>query len=72
MPRDTYKLAMSIAEFARLAGVGRSTLYNEIKSGRLKVRKAGRRSLILREEGLAWLATLPVASAKAFPESIAP
>lgn len=69
MANDKHKLALSIAEFAQICGVGRSTLYEAIKRGDLKVRKAGRRSLILREEGLDWLAKLPVACAKAFPDS---
>ena len=55
------KLAHSIAEFAQLSGLGRSFLYEQIAAGRLPVRKAGRRTLILHEEGQAWLAKLPVA-----------
>jgi excisionase family DNA binding protein len=55
------KLAHSIAEFAQLSGLGRSFLYVQIKSGHLPVHKAGRRTLILHDEGLAWLAKLPVA-----------
>jgi excisionase family DNA binding protein len=54
------KLAHSIAEFAQLSGLGRSFLYEQIKSGHLPVRKAGRRTLILHDEGQAWLAKLPV------------
>jgi excisionase family DNA binding protein len=55
------KLAHTIAEFAQLSGLGRSFIYQEIKEGRLIVRKAGRRTLILHDEGQAWLAKLPVA-----------
>lgn len=60
MANKDLKLAHSIAEFAQLSGLGRSFLYEQIKSGHLPVRKAGRRTLILRDEGQAWLAKLPV------------
>ena len=53
------KLAYSILEFAGIAGLGRSFIYEEIKSGRLKVRKAGRRSIILQDDALAYLTSLP-------------
>lgn len=61
MPNETMKFAHSIAEFAQLSGLGRSFLYEQIKSGDLPVRKAGRRTLILHNDGQAWLAKLPVA-----------
>jgi len=51
----------TIAEFAQLSGLGRSFIYQEIKAGRLIVRKAGRRSLILHDDGQAYLGRLPVA-----------
>jgi excisionase family DNA binding protein len=59
MAAKDQKLAHSVAEFAQLSGLGRSFIYEHIKAGLLPVRKAGRRSLILREEGEAWLAKLP-------------
>ena len=52
-------LALGIFEAARAAGVSRSTIFEEIKVGRLKARKAGRRTLILHEDLAAWLASLP-------------
>jgi hypothetical protein len=61
MANKDRKLAHSIAEFTQLSGLGRSFLYEQIKSGHLPVRKAGRRTLILHDEGLTWLAELPVA-----------
>ncbi len=60
MTNQNRKLALSIAEFAQLSGLGRSYLYSQIKAGNLPVRKAGRRTLILHEEGQMWLAKLPV------------
>jgi excisionase family DNA binding protein len=49
------RLALSIAEFGVATGVSRSKLYEEIKAGRLKIAKVGRRTLISGEAGLAWL-----------------
>lgn len=62
MVNTNKKFAHSIAEFAQLSGLGRSFLYEQIKSGDLPVRKAGRRTLILHHEGQAWLAKLPSVS----------
>ncbi len=53
------RLAHSIADVAKITGVGRSFLYEEIKTGRLVVKKAGRRSLIFDADLKAWLASLP-------------
>ena len=52
-------LAVGIIEAARLAGVGRSTIYESINTGDLKARKAGRRTLILRDDLQAWLNSFP-------------
>lgn len=48
-------LAVPIAEAARLSGCGRSTLYLEIKSGNLKIRKVGRRTIVALDDLRAWL-----------------
>lgn len=55
----TNKLAYSITELAQVAGVGRSFIYEEIRGGRLKVRKAGRRTLILHSSASDWLESMP-------------
>jgi excisionase family DNA binding protein len=57
----TLPLAVSIQEAAKMAGVSRSTVYGAIKSGELKLRKLGSRSLVLTAELHDWLTTLPVA-----------
>jgi excisionase family DNA binding protein len=54
------KLMVGIAEAARMMGVGRSTLYNEISTSRLKVRKAGKRTLIAVSDIEDWCRDLPV------------
>ena len=55
------KLMVGIAEAARMMGVGRSKLYNEINSSRLRVRKAGKRTLIAVSDIEQWCSGLPVA-----------
>jgi excisionase family DNA binding protein len=63
------KLAYSIAELCEMAGVGRSFLYEEVKAGHLVVTKAGRRSIVLRDDAVAWLSGLPkLAPASAPPQ----
>jgi excisionase family DNA binding protein len=61
----TEPLAVGITDAIRLSGVGRSTIFDEIKAGRLKARKAGRRTLILRDDLKAWLNSFPLVKAAA-------
>ncbi|XHC10689.1 helix-turn-helix domain-containing protein [Labrenzia sp. ac12] len=56
---DTEKLAFQIAEAAKIVGVSRSKLYGEIQQRRLKTRKVGHRTFILKTDLLAWLNELP-------------
>jgi excisionase family DNA binding protein len=58
-PPPVCRYAYSIPEVAKAVGVGRSYIYGEIKEGRLRVRKAGRRTLIYEEDLRAWLEALP-------------
>jgi excisionase family DNA binding protein len=53
------RYAYSIEEVTKLTGLGRSSIYEEIRDGRLRIRKAGRRSLVLPDDLKAWLASLP-------------
>jgi excisionase family DNA binding protein len=57
--RMTDPLAVSIADAVRLAGVGRTTIYAEIREGRLVARKVGKRTLIGRDDLAEWLTKLP-------------
>jgi excisionase family DNA binding protein len=53
----TEPLAVPIPEAARLGGVGRSTVYTEIREGRLAYKKIGRRTVITMADLRAWLAS---------------
>jgi len=51
--------AYTIPEFGADHGIGRSLVYEEIASGRLKCRKVGRRTIILAKDAAAWRDALP-------------
>ncbi len=53
---------LSIPEACKVAGIGQTRLYSAIADGRLKARKFGKRTLILRGDLLAFLAALPGAA----------
>jgi excisionase family DNA binding protein len=65
MSATAQPLAFGVNDFAKATGVGRDKLYDAIRSGALKARKVGSRTIILREDGEAWLRSLPVLPAKA-------
>jgi excisionase family DNA binding protein len=52
-------MAYSVDAAAKASHIGRTKLYEEIKAGRLKVRKFGRRTLITAEALSEWLNALP-------------
>jgi excisionase family DNA binding protein len=51
---------LSIREFSQLYGVGRTKVYDELKSGRLRGRKVGNRTIIARDDAENWLQQLPI------------
>jgi excisionase family DNA binding protein len=51
--------ALTVEEFCRCFSVGRTTVYEEINSGRLVARKRGSRTLIARDEARRWFHSLP-------------
>lgn len=59
VPNVEQSLAFTIAQAAKLAGVGRSTLYSELGAGKLIARKMGRRTIILAVDLSQWLSQLP-------------
>ncbi len=56
----TGKLAYDIRQVCELSGLCRATIYAAIRSGKLKARKQGTRTLVLRDDLHAWLKRLPV------------
>jgi excisionase family DNA binding protein len=57
--RRARQRAMSVDEFCHRYGIGRTTAYAEIKEGRLRARKCGRRTIITDDDGDDWLQHLP-------------
>ena len=53
-------LALRISETCKIYGISRTFLYGEIKANRIRVRKAGRRTLIDPADAEAWFKSLPV------------
>jgi hypothetical protein len=49
----------SLEDFARRNSIGLSTVYGEIRSGRLAARKIGRRTVIAIDDARAWIDQLP-------------
>jgi hypothetical protein len=50
---------MSVREFFAWAGIGRTAVYAELKSGRLRVKKCGSRTLITLQDAQQMLDRLP-------------
>ena len=57
------KLAYTIDEVTAITGLGRTSIYEFLKSGRLKARKAGKRTLVLAADLAAFIDALPPARA---------
>ena len=53
------RIAFSPDEAAHRAGVGRTLIFAEIRSGRLEAHKAGARTLITADALTAWIKSLP-------------
>lgn len=54
-------LAISISEACKWSGLGRTSIYQAISRGDLRVKKAGRRTLISLDDLRAWFSSLPEA-----------
>jgi excisionase family DNA binding protein len=54
--------AFSISEACSVAGIGRTTIYQAISDGKLKARKCGKRTLVLRDDLRDFLTSLPGAA----------
>jgi hypothetical protein len=63
--RRARQRAMSIAVFCERYGPGRTKAYEELKSGRLRGRKLGKRTIITEDDAEEWLRHLPTINPKA-------
>lgn len=59
MDASPQPLGYTVKEAVKASGIGRTTLYKDLKAGRLPARKRGRRTLILRADLEAYLTNLP-------------
>lgn len=59
-PKTTLEpMAYSISQFCVLANLGRTTVYRLEKSGELKMKKIGRKKVILKQEAERFFSSLP-------------
>ena len=56
---NSIPICVSIAEAAKLAGLGRTSLYAAINAGKLKTRRYGRRVLVETDSIRSFIANLP-------------
>lgn len=56
---ESPKGAMSVNDFARWAGIGRTTAWKEIRDGHLRAVKVSARTIIRFADAESWLATRP-------------
>jgi excisionase family DNA binding protein len=53
------RIAFTIEQAVEVSGIGRTTLYAQIRDGHLIARKIGRRTIIMASDLLAFLESLP-------------
>jgi hypothetical protein len=58
--RDAQRMASTVDEFCERNHICRETAYGQIRTGRLRARKVGKRTLIFTEDEAAWRDSLPV------------
>jgi predicted DNA-binding transcriptional regulator AlpA len=51
--------ALAVREFCEHYGICRQTFYDEIRRGRLRPRKLGKKTVVLKADADAWSASLP-------------
>jgi excisionase family DNA binding protein len=62
-------LAHSVSEACSIACVGRTSLYEAIRSGALRAVKRGRRTIILHHDLTQWVQSLPPVEVKVIEQS---
>jgi len=56
---STNQMSYTLDEAVKLTGLGKTRLYEELKAGRLKAVKIGRRTLVPHSNLQEWLKSLP-------------
>ena len=54
------RVAYSLPDAARIAGVSRTRIFEAVRKQELTIRKAGRASIVTHDDLLAWINSLPV------------
>jgi len=67
--RRARQRAMSLAQFCQDYNTGRTRAYQEIRSGRLRARKNGKRTIITEDDAEDWLGRLPSVPANSSPDA---
>ena len=65
------QILFSLAEVCERTRLGRTTIYSEINSGRLKIVKVGRRTLVTQAALTAWLEQLEADTPQPEPDKAA-
>lgn len=58
-PSELQREGLSVLEACQIAGIGRTKIYEAIAAKRLKARKLGKRTIVLRTDLRDFLASLP-------------
>lgn len=67
---EPIKELLTVSDFFIRYSMSRTSFYREVREGRIRLVKCGRRSFIRREDAEAWAANLPVAEVKLKGETI--
>jgi hypothetical protein len=59
MVENTAPLAYRIEDVSAVAGISRTRVFQAARRGEFVVRKAGRASIVMRDDLLAWIKSLP-------------
>jgi hypothetical protein len=57
---DESTCAFTVAQFCHRYQIGRTRFYEEVNSGRLPLRKLGRKTLVTKTDAENWLLSLPL------------
>ena len=70
MTNNTTPIAYPIEDVPAIAGVSRTRIFQAVRNKELGIRKAGRASIVMHNDLLAWIKSLP-AKGKPAPENVA-